>query len=229
VTAFTHYHCEQLQQESAGENVGLRDIWNDKTLRRPIGIAMLVNLASVGTGIVAIFSYVSAFVHCTSILFYICTRTLTHKRMLITYFVHRYSSTMFAEARLGGDDQAAQITAAQYASIAMSVFNTAGAFVANALIDRVGRRQLMMVYHECVDVFLMCRTGWPHWLYGVQCNIHVVCTIKRTISCAVVGNYCYVSNVCSCDTIQRWSWCNFMVYLVFLTRVVRLHNSAKIF
>lgn len=58
VTTFTHYHCEKLQQESAGDKVTLRDVIEDKNIRRPIIIGCVVMLASVSTGIVAIFTCV---------------------------------------------------------------------------------------------------------------------------------------------------------------------------
>jgi hypothetical protein len=43
--------------QSSGPNVTLRDVWTDKQLRRPIGISMIIMMASMTTGIVAIFTY----------------------------------------------------------------------------------------------------------------------------------------------------------------------------
>ena len=119
VTTFTHFQCEQLQVECAGDTVTLMDIVKDKQLRRPIGISMVIMTASITTGIVAIFTYSTSIFIQTGL---------------------GSSTADPSEEKCGKNCQAGQI-----ASIILSVFNTVGALVANGLVDRVGRRKLLLV------------------------------------------------------------------------------------
>jgi len=86
---------------------------------------MIIMMASMTTGIVAIFTY---FVF------------IVNQKHFQNF---SYSTSIFEKSGLGGNGDST--LPAQIASITLSVFNTMGAFIANGLVDRVGRRVLLLV------------------------------------------------------------------------------------